>query len=122
MEHFGYDKSKKYIEIIYDQIPKALSIGISLNEFWTLNPRELSWYIEGFKLQNNMIQEFIWLTGVYVKSAVASCLVKNVKYPKAPSKLKEESNRFNEDGSMKDEYIKQSLQDYFNKFGGEMNG
>lgn len=95
---------------------------MSLDEFWLSNPRELSWHIESFNLQKTMVQDFIWLTGLYVKSAVGSCLVKNVQYPKQPSKLEEEKKMFNDDGSMKDEYIAQSLHDYFARFGGDNIG
>lgn len=110
------------LEQIYELLPRVLSVGVSYRDFWYLNMKDIYYIFKGYEISFKEKQELVWLSGLYIQNAIASCLSKNIKYPKSPSKLEEERKMFNEDGSMKDEYIAQSLQDYFARFGGDNIG
>lgn len=45
-------------------------MGISYEEFWTLNPRKLAVLVEGYKLKRKIKDEQDWLLGGYVFQAV----------------------------------------------------
>ena len=52
-------------------IPNCLAMGISYDEFWTLNPRKLNVLTEGYKLRRKIEDEKSWLLGGYVFQAVS---------------------------------------------------
>lgn len=59
-------------------------MGVSINEFWELNPRTLNVITEGYKLQRKVHDEEQWLLGGYVFNAVSIAMAnafrkKNVK-------------------------------------------
>lgn len=49
-------------------------MGISYDEFWTLNPRKLKVLVEGYKLRRKIEDEQAWLLGGYVFQAVSTSL------------------------------------------------
>lgn len=57
--------------------------------------------------------DLIWALGIYVQHAVAICLGSKSPYPKSPSQMDKEQIMYNEDGSMKPEFIKQHLTNFF---------
>lgn len=101
---------------IYNLIPHALYIGIKLHEFWELNPQELNWYSKSFQIRETFIQDIVWLVGAYTQNAVASCLSKNVKYPKKPSDIIKEQELLDDDGFMSSETMYNRISEYFNQF------
>lgn len=46
-------------------------MGISYEEFWTLNPRKLKVLTEGYKLRRKIEDEKSWLLGGYIFQAVS---------------------------------------------------
>ncbi len=73
-------------------LPKALYVGLSINEFWYEDPYLLEVYSKSYemKLKDSAEQWKIktnfkaWLQGVYIQNAVASVLSKNARYPSKP--------------------------------------
>lgn len=69
-------------------MPQALSIGVDYQLFWTLTPRKLEPFIKAAKLRIDekykAINYSAWLSGMYVRSAIASAFNKNAKYPEQP--------------------------------------
>lgn len=55
-------------------LPQCLAMGIGYNEFWTLNPRKLKVYTEGYKLKRKVHDEEQWLLGGYVYGAVSAAI------------------------------------------------
>lgn len=51
-----------------------MAMGVSYDEFWTLNPRKISVIVEGHKLKRQVIDEQQWMLGDYVFSAVSIAL------------------------------------------------
>lgn len=49
-------------------------MGVSHNEFWTLNPRKLNVIVDGYKLRRKVIDEEQWMLGGYVNQAVEIAL------------------------------------------------
>lgn len=49
-------------------------MGISIEEFWKLNPRKLSILVNGYKLHRKLEDEHNWLLGGYVYSGVSAAL------------------------------------------------
>lgn len=45
-------------------------MGISYDEFWTLNPRKLNVIVEGYKLKRQIEDEKQWMLGGYTFAAV----------------------------------------------------
>ncbi len=52
-------------------IPHMMAIGISYNEFWTLNPRKIKVIVEGYRLQRQVRDEEYWMLGGYIFDAVS---------------------------------------------------
>ncbi len=48
-----------------------MAIGISYNEFWTLNPRKIKVIVEGYRLQRQVRDEEYWMLGGYIFDAVS---------------------------------------------------
>lgn len=77
-------------ELIFSKwLPAALRIGISYNDFWPMNPKILNILIDAYRSrkedENKIMDLQAWLTGVYVREAVASALAgRKHKYPEKP--------------------------------------
>lgn len=61
--------------------------------FWELNPKELSPFVKAFALKRKHEDGFAWQQGVYIRLAIASCLVKNAEYPKKPFSTDKETEQ-----------------------------
>lgn len=116
-------------------LPAAYRMGLDMNLFWRLNPRRMKPFFKAFEQsqreERDRMNNSAYLTGVYVRDAVVSCLVKNAKYPDKPRDLRtpEEIAEW----QMSDEYVEQQrlIQKWNNMEnernarhhgGGEMNG
>ncbi len=55
-------------------VPQIMAMGVSYDEFWTLNPRKINVIVEGHKLKRQVIDEQQWMLGDYVFSAVSIAL------------------------------------------------
>lgn len=83
-------------------LPHALSMGISYNDFWNMNPRIMNIHIEGYKTKVNRDLEYdnymAFLSGVYVRDALASTVgnmfskkgARPIEYPKEPYPVTQE--------------------------------
>ena len=77
-------------------LPKALSIGISYDDFWNMNPRIINVHLAGYKEKINRDLEYdnyiAYISGIYVRDALASTVgnmfskksSKPIEYPKEP--------------------------------------
>lgn len=69
-------------------LPQCLSIGISYELFWKLNPEKLKPFFEAEKIKQEEkyrhANYIAWLTGLYMTHAIAACFSKNKKYPEKP--------------------------------------
>lgn len=59
-------------------------MGVDYDLFWTLNPKSLIPFVKAFNLKQEYDDAMAWKSGTYVRMAIASCLDKNIKYPKKP--------------------------------------
>lgn len=63
-------------------------MGVNYDLFWTLNPKSLSPFIKAFSLKHEFDYEYddrmAWLSGLYIRMAIASTLDKDSKYPEKP--------------------------------------
>lgn len=79
-------------------LPQCLSIGISYDLFWTLNPRKLEPFYEAEKIKQEenykQINYTAWLNGIYVAEAISTCFTKNKKYPESPHEAKKEEENW----------------------------
>lgn len=59
------------------------------DEFWheSLDRLQAYWQANQFNLERR--NQELWLQGLYIRSAVASCLDKKFKYPEAPQRITE---------------------------------
>ena len=67
-------------------------MGMSADEYWNAAPALATAYKEAYKLKQRQQNEFAWLQGLYIHSAVASIASgfgkgKKVEYPKKPIEL-----------------------------------
>ena len=79
--------------ILNEYLPYALAIGVSYETFWTLNPRLLKPFVEAYKHKQKILDEQMWLMGIYVHEAVGIVL----------------GNAFAKKGAKKLEYLKEPL-------------
>lgn len=72
-------------------LPQCLSIGISYELFWTLNPKKLEPFYEAERIKQEEKYKFenhsTWLNGVYMTKAISACFSKNTNYPEKPIDL-----------------------------------
>jgi hypothetical protein len=55
----------------HEWLPNALSIGITEDEFWALNPHRINIRLEAYNLKLKRLDEYIWAAcGGYVTNAV----------------------------------------------------
>ena len=55
-------------------LPQMMAMGVTYDEFWTLNPRKINVIVEGHKLKRQVIDEQNWMLGDYVFGAVSIAL------------------------------------------------
>lgn len=75
-------------------LPAALKFGITIEVFWTLNPKYMYMYQEEYirekKEQMKMLDISAYYQGIYVQQAIASCFSKRAKYPEKPLLLQKQ--------------------------------
>ncbi len=74
-------------------------MGVSESQFWNMNPRRLAPYVhaDGLRLERqNMVA---WLTGGYVRDAIASCFCRGAQYPEQPIRVTPMSEREKEEAA-----------------------
>jgi hypothetical protein len=54
--------------------PQILAMGVSLSEFWEMNPHSIEVILDGYKLKRKIADEQQWLLGGYVFSAVSTAM------------------------------------------------
>lgn len=59
---------------IKEWLPYALSIGVSYNDFWHMNPRILNAIGKGYNLKRKARDEEMWLQGLYNYRATATAI------------------------------------------------
>lgn len=77
---------------------QALSIGISYNDFWGMNPHIIKIYIDAYKTKLEEHNFLMYLQGIYVRDALLSTVgnmfkgkgTKDFEYPKEPYSLNSE--------------------------------
>lgn len=52
-------------------LPHIMAIGVSYDEFWTLNPRKIKVLMEAYHLKRQIEDEKLWMLGEYVFDAVS---------------------------------------------------
>jgi hypothetical protein len=69
-------------------LPQCLTIGVSYELFWSLNPAKIEPFKEVFKQRKEeelaTMNYNAWLNNLYTAYAVGSCFSKNSKYPSQP--------------------------------------
>ena len=73
-----------------DQIcPYYMSWGMTWDEFWyeSLDRLQAYWQANQFSIERR--NQELWLQGLYIRSAVASCMDKKFKYPERPQRITE---------------------------------
>ena len=66
--------SRTYTEIIYEQFPFYLSIGMSSAEYWTGDPILARYFREAYQLKQEQEDSHAWLQGLYVYEALSVAL------------------------------------------------
>ena len=76
-----------------DQIcPYYISWGMTWDEFWYESIDRLQAYWQANQYSIERRNQELWLQGLYIRSAVASCLDKKFKYPDKPQRITELSD------------------------------
>lgn len=73
-----------------DQVcPYYMSWGMTWDEFWyqSIDRLQAYWQANQFSIERR--NQELWLQGLYIRSAVASCLDKKFKYPDKPQRITE---------------------------------
>ena len=55
-------------------LPSYISIGLTPEQFWKMNPRKLKPYIEAEKIREERVDTQMWLMGRYVYEAVGAAV------------------------------------------------
>lgn len=82
-------------------MPQALSIGVTYETFWALNPRTLQPFVDAFniRLQREVemtqreMDVLAWRIGLYVNHSIVTAFNSNAKYPKQPLSIEAEQER-----------------------------
>lgn len=82
-----------YTEAFWGALPYYLSIGMTADEFWCAPPLLAKAYREAHKLRQRQRNEYAWLQGLYIYSAVGTVI----------------SNAFSKRSAKKAEYIKEPI-------------
>ncbi len=66
-----------------------MSWGMTWDEFWyeSIDRLQAYWQANQFSIERR--NQELWLQGLYIRSAVASCLDKKFKYPEKPQRVTE---------------------------------
>lgn len=80
-------------------------MGISIDEFWQLNPKYMYMYQENYIKEKEEQMKYMdvsaFYNGLYIQQAIASCFNKKAKYPKKPlSLIREEKERLEDMSEM----------------------
>lgn len=67
--------------------PYYLHYGMTWEQFWFGPIDQFSYYWQKHQFDVEARNQEMWLLGLYVRSAVASCMDKNNKYPDKPRRL-----------------------------------
>ena len=59
-------------------------MDVDYDLFWVLNPKELTPFVRAFSMKRKSADISAWQLGMYVRSAIASCFIKDSKYPTEP--------------------------------------
>ena len=51
-------------------LPSAMAMGVSYEEFWTLNPRKMKAYERAFRIRRKHEDANMWIMGAYVTEAL----------------------------------------------------
>lgn len=76
----------KYLDTI---CPYFMHYGMSWDEFWNESIDRLHGYWQAHQFAVEQRNQELWLQGLYIQSAVASCLDKKHKYPEKPHRITE---------------------------------
>ena len=76
-----------------------MAMGVSESQFWGMNPRRLAPYVRANGLRLERQNTVAWLTGAYVRDAIASCLCKGARYPEQPTRVTPMSEREKEEAA-----------------------
>ena len=82
------DSSQSQYGKYLDQIcPYYISWGMTWDEFWyeSLDRLQAYWQANQFGIERR--NQELWLQGLYIRSAVASCMDKKFKYPEKPQRI-----------------------------------
>ena len=82
------DSSQSQYGKYLDQIcPYYMSYGMTWDEFWheSLDRLQAYWQANQFSIERR--NQELWLQGLYIRSAVASCMDKKFKYPEKPQRI-----------------------------------
>lgn len=74
----------KYLDTI---CPYYMNYGMTWDEFWYESIDRLQGYWQKHQFAVEQRNQELWLQGLYIRSAVASCLDKNNKYPDKPHRI-----------------------------------
>lgn len=70
--------------------PYYMSYGMSYEEFWYSSIERLAFYWQKHQYEIESRNQELWLQGLYIRIAVASCLdSKKFKYPDKPQRIAE---------------------------------
>lgn len=67
-------------------LPYALTIGVPYETAMSLNPKKLEPFIEAYKNKRKLMDELMWMMGMYIEDAVMVAVEKNLAGKKAKSK------------------------------------
>ena len=74
----------RYLDTI---CPYYLSYGMTWDEFWYGSLDRLAAYWQAHQFSIESRNQEMWLQGLYIRLAVASCMDKKFKYPDKPHRL-----------------------------------
>ena len=74
----------KYLDTI---CPYYMNYGMTWDEFWYESIDRLQGYWQKHQFAVEQRNQELWLQGLYIRSAVASCLDKKNKYPDKPHRI-----------------------------------
>ncbi|MBQ2768097.1 MAG: hypothetical protein IJF49_08500 [Clostridia bacterium] len=99
-------------EFTAEWLPSALAMGVSESQFWNMNPRRLTPYVQADGIRLERANMTAWLCGAYVRDAVASCFCRGVEYPEKPIRITPMSEAEKEEAA---EAERQKALDFFRR-------
>lgn len=76
----------QYLETV---CPYYMLYGMGYDEFWNSSLDRLHDYWQMYQFNIERRNQELWLQGMYIREAVASCLSKQAKYPDKPHRITE---------------------------------